>query len=130
MHTRLLSIDHADADLSVDLAHLRTLLARAYHSPSAQGVVRQTQSGYVGTNPSGNATSRAPAAAASFVSVPTFSIVASRSRNTGAACTAATSVVGAGFVMPFTIARPLTLRYHGGSVGPSGLSSGDPGRPP
>ncbi len=35
-------------------------IQRAYHSPSAHGVVRHTQSGYVGTNASGNATSAAP----------------------------------------------------------------------
>ena len=94
---------------------------RAYHSPSAHGVVRQTQSGYVGTNASGNATSAAPWAAASLVRRPTFSIVASRSQEYrgGLDC-------GDG-------ANSHARRSHRGPVpsrlvGPSGLSSGDPGR--
>src|SRR5436190_10518329 len=72
---------------------------RAYHSRSRtlHGIVRHTQSGYVGTKPSENATSRASCAVASLVSSATRSIVASRSKKTGVACTAAivaVSIVG------------------------------------
>jgi hypothetical protein len=63
---------------------------RPNHSPAVpHGVDRHTQSGWVGTNVSGNTTSPAPAAAASPISRQALSTVASRSRNTGVAWTAA-----------------------------------------
>src|SRR6185437_13998848 len=69
--------------------------SRPVSLPSDQAGVRHTQSGYPGTNASGNTTSDAPAAAAVAVSSQARSTVASRSRNTGVACTAATTAFAA-----------------------------------
>ena len=54
------------------------------HTPA-----RHTQSGYTGMKVSGNTMSRAPPDAASLINETDFATVASRSRKTGAAWTAA-----------------------------------------
>src|SRR5512133_3930985 len=94
--------DPAAASASRPAAGEPISMAPAYrrwaNSPSCHAGVRHTQSGYPGTNASGKATSPAPLPAASAMSAHALSTVASRSRNTGAAWTAATIV--------FSISRP------------------------
>src|SRR6478609_9224335 len=63
---------------------------RCINGPSCHAGNRHTQSGYAGMNASGNTTREAPPAAASWASAHAFSVVPSRSRNTGVAWTAAT----------------------------------------
>ena len=67
-----------------------TSMAYSAVASVSQGLVLHTHSGNPGTNASGRTTSDAPSAAAAAVSSRTRAMVASRSRNTGVACTAAT----------------------------------------
>ena len=63
---------------------------RTCQAASSPGRTSSTQAGQAGRNASGNTTSRAPSTAASLIRPSAFSTLASRSRNTGAAWTAAT----------------------------------------
>src|SRR4029453_12967890 len=81
--------------------------SRRYQAASSPGRTSSTQAGQAGRNASGNTTSRAPSAAAFSISPSAFWRLPSRSRNTGAAWTAATLTLDS--VMGFS----LSLRGRG-----------------
>src|SRR5919106_2350732 len=80
----------ASLGTSSDSRRSRANAAFARGSAQPANAFAQRDDGYAGRNVSGKTTSCAPSPAASAVSAASFSIVASRSRMTGSACTHAT----------------------------------------